>query len=192
MIHGRSQGWGTGWRALGDGGSRALLFFQNLAARHGKSLSGRRLCCGLVGGRAGGGTTQHITAREEKRILHQGLCNFWHALYITIQYRGANAEPCHVSSAYFRQLLLNDIPALPEVLQVHVYYVLMGQLLRERLLRGTKLELHVCVPWQWQGKPLFSPTSAPRRRREAYGRALHPPADQHPLGPGLHLIAPQE
>lgn len=39
--------------------------------------------------------------------------------------------PCRtVSSAYFRRLLLNDITVLSEVLQIHVYAVLVGQLLK--------------------------------------------------------------
>lgn len=50
--------------------------------------------------------------------------------------------PCHVSRAHFRQPLLNDIPVLSELLQFHVYHVLLGQLLRPRVLRGTRLELH--------------------------------------------------
>lgn len=74
--------------------------------------------------------THHVTAREETRVLHQGLCNFCHVLYITIQYQGANAVPCHVSSVYIRQLSFSDITVLSEVLQCHVYYVLVGQPLR--------------------------------------------------------------
>lgn len=65
MIHGGSLRWGTSWRALDDRCSRALLFFPSLAAHPSKSLTGRRLCCRPVGGRARGGTTQHITAREK-------------------------------------------------------------------------------------------------------------------------------
>lgn len=149
MIHGGSQGWGTGWGALGDSCSRALRFFPSLAAQPSKSLAGRMLCCRPVGGRAGGGTTQHITAREEKRILHQGLCNFWHVLHITIQYQGAHAVPCHVSRAHFRQSLLNDIPVLSELLQFHVSHVLLGQLLGSRVLCGTRLELHVTRVCAW-------------------------------------------
>lgn len=51
--------------------------------------------------------------------------------------------PCHVSRAHFRQSLLNDIPVLSELLQFHVYHVLLGQLLRSCMLRGTRLELHI-------------------------------------------------
>lgn len=90
-----------------------------------------------------------------------------------IQYQGAHAVPCHVSRAHFRQSLLNDIPVLSELLQFHVFHVLLGQLLRSCVLRGTRLELPVPVPVpsQCQGKLLLPPASAPCRRMETYGRA---------------------
>lgn len=75
--------------------------------------------------------------------------------------------PCHVSRAHFRQSLVNDIPVLSELLQFHVYHVLLGQLLTSPVLRGTRLELP--VPSQCQGKLLLSPASALCRRMEAYG-----------------------
>lgn len=86
-----------------------------------------------------------------------------------IQYQGAHAVPCHVSRAPFRQSLVNDIPVLSELLQFHVYHVLLGQLLRSHVLRGTRLELPVPVPSQCQGKLLLPPASAPCRRTEPHG-----------------------